>query len=441
MALGVEARSADQRHHVEAVCLDQRHAAREGGEDRARTQRPERAGDKGAALGVAEPDPVRRHEDDRPRGRACRPPPRAGRSRHARACAPVCTKEGEQPVGTGDGRGPARAHVLADPGEVRKDLGVEEAVEAGEARGRRHESVARRRVDVTGAAVEDRRAGREHVGDEHLQAVAALDPAEEDGEVAALCEGQRRRFPIAEDRDRLTVDGDPVLLAAAVGDDGASQPAPRREGVQQHRLAGIPEIRPDEQQARRRWWRDDPLGRDPEDRRAAAALAEVEELRLVTEDVREPRPRSKRHLPAREGSECPGGHRPGAGQASEPRQHLVGQVIGAEQQEHVAGGDVAVVQQRREVELEVQARVRRHRAHGDPRRQAERGELAREDREIFEGGTGVLGGLTEQHGDPDPVGAAGGGARPPRLAGERRGPPAPAAPPPRGAAGRRRGRR
>ncbi len=203
VGLGVRGGAADEGHDVEAVGLDERGAAREGGEDRTRLGRREGAGDEGAALGVAETDAVRRHEDEGARGRAGRATAADGAERlgGGRRMA----EEAQHAVRPGRGGGAACPDVGGDAGEVREDLGVEVAVEPDQAVRCRHEGVAPGGVGVAGGAVEERPARGEEVRRQHLQAVAALDPHEEDGKVGAPGEGQRQGLAVGEDREALAM--------------------------------------------------------------------------------------------------------------------------------------------------------------------------------------------------------------------------------------------
>ena len=167
MALGVERRAADQRHHVEAVDLIQPHAAREGGEDRARP--PGSSAPAISAQRWAWPRPTPLVGMKTISAGAGSASPTVG----APTGAPPRAEQAQDRLGRRLDRGAAPPHVLGDPAQVGQDLGIEEAVEPEDAGRRRDEGVVLAGKPVAGAAVEERHPGDEQVRDERLQPVTA----------------------------------------------------------------------------------------------------------------------------------------------------------------------------------------------------------------------------------------------------------------------------
>ena len=189
MALRVQRRAADQRHHVEALGFHQPHAARKRREDRAGNPPAQRARDQGAALGVAQPDAVGRHEDDASApGRAgCRR--RGGLDRSAGDAEQL-----EDRLAARQRPRPRLARTCsAIRREVRKDLGVEEAVEPEDAGRRSDEGVVVLASRWPPLPSKTRRPGHQQVRGEHLQPVAAAGTPEEDADVRPLGESAAAR--------------------------------------------------------------------------------------------------------------------------------------------------------------------------------------------------------------------------------------------------------
>ncbi len=195
VALGMERRAPDERHHVEALRLDPTHAARVRGERRAGPPGVEGAGDQRAALGMAEPDAIRRHEDDfrgggvhlrRPSGR------RPGRC--------LGSELVQDRPGRRLDRGSASPHMVGDPAQVGKDLGIEEPVEPEDAGWRRNEGVVLTGKPMVGAAVEEGHPGDEQVRHERLQTITAARIAEDDADIGTRGDVERQDLAIVERR-------------------------------------------------------------------------------------------------------------------------------------------------------------------------------------------------------------------------------------------------
>ncbi len=270
------------------------------------------------------------------------------------------------------------------------------------------------RQPVTGAAVQQRQPRHQQIGDQGLQTVAGADTPEEHADVGPLGQRQRRQPAELIDRDAVAARRDPFVLAASVGDDCRAEAAMERQCGQHRRLQGILKLRADEEEPRRSAGRREP-GRSAtaghaEGRRRAAGVGiggrHVEDLRLAPQHVGEPRPHPERGLPPGEAAEGAGAHLAAVGQPAQAHQRVVGQPVGGEEREPVARAEPVVRQVGGEVELQVAPSVVRHRTRRDARWHAQRGELAREDRQILGISGLVAGGLTEQHERPPTIRSA-----------------------------------